>query len=58
MSAPKTASSLDHRRIRFLMKRIRRERVDPEAPRAGQPETSAFFGRACAMRMPWERIEW
>src|SRR5438477_4180912 len=33
------------RRIRFLTKRIEAaEVVDPEAPRAGQPETRAFFG--------------
>ena len=32
-------------RIRFLTKRIEAaEVVDPEAPRAGQPETRAFFG--------------
>jgi transcription elongation factor GreB len=32
-------------RIRFLTKRIEAaEVVDPEAPRAGQPETSTFFG--------------
>ncbi|HEY5029296.1 MAG TPA: transcription elongation factor GreB, partial [Candidatus Angelobacter sp.] len=32
-------------RIRFLTKRIETaEVVDPEAPRAGQPETRAFFG--------------
>src|SRR6202167_913634 len=33
------------RRIRFLTKRIEAsEVVDPEAPRAGQAETRAFFG--------------
>src|SRR5438552_15853065 len=32
-------------RIRFLTKRIKAaEVVDPEAPRAGQPETRTFFG--------------
>src|SRR6202789_1822545 len=32
-------------RIRFLAKRIEAaEVVDPEAPRAGQPETRAYFG--------------
>src|ERR1700732_5229313 len=31
-------------RIRFLTKRIEAAEVDPEAPRAGQPETRAFFG--------------
>src|ERR1700756_2362572 len=34
-------------RIRFLTKRIEAAEVgDPEAPRAGQPETRAFFGAA------------
>ena len=46
-------------RIRFLTKRIEAaEVVDPEAPRAGQAETRAFFGQPCAMPMPRARSEW
>jgi transcription elongation factor GreB len=37
-------------RIRFLTKRIEAaEVVDPEAPRAGQPETRAYFGATRAL---------
>ena len=46
-------------RIRFLTKQIEAaEVVDPEASRAGHPETRASSERPCAMPMPRERSEW
>jgi transcription elongation factor GreB len=47
-------------RIRFLTKRIEAaEVVDPEAPRAGQAATRAFFGATvCYADAARERSEW